>query len=314
VIRGAPRVPPLVRAAALAAACLTAGAALPAPARADAVRCRARIARESAYHVQTRMKALASCEELVLKGKRQGPCPDAIALESLAAAESKLRTRIARDCGGDGRVCGDGDDEPLADIGWDAGTCPDLDGAGCADPIADCGDVAACLACAGARAVEQLVAVSHDELAPTEPRTPLNSCQLRINKETLRFFRAKSKALQKCWDAVSRGLPGPCPVPGDGKAALKIARAESFMVARICRRCGGRDGVCGGDDDFGPATIGFPAACPDLSLPGGPSCAGPVETLQSLVDCLACVSDARVECVDALAVPWARPYPAECNP
>jgi len=290
-------------------------AMVPAAADADAIKCKARIARESAAFVQTKMKALSGCHEFVVKHAEPGPCPDATAAATIAKAESKLRTRIARSCGGDNRVCGDGDDDPLATIGWDVGTCPDFGSAGCTNAIADCVGVADCLVCAGGAAVDAVIALTYDELAPSEPLTQLNSCQLRFGKETLRFVRATSKALQKCWDTVNEGsVPGPCPSPGDGRAEAALARAADKITSRVCAVCGGDDRACDGTDDIPPSEIGFPASCPAVTPPSGGSCGGSVSTLAELVECAECLSRHAVDCIDALAVPWAGAYPVSCDP
>ena len=288
---------------------------VPASSDADPLRCKARIARESARYVQTRMKALGGCHEFVVKHAQPGPCPDATAATTIAKAASKMRTRIAGSCGGPNHLCGDADDEPLAAIGWTAPSCPDFDGAGCTNAITDCGTIVDCLVCAGAAAVDDASALVYDDLEPSTPMTSLNSCQVRLGKETLRFVRSTSKALQRCWDVVNDGtFPGPCPVPGDGRAAVAIGHAASTIETRVCAVCGGPDRACDGSADLGPSEIGFSASCPAVSPPSGGSCGAPIASLADLVQCARCVSRRAVDCVDALAVPWAIAYPAACNP
>jgi len=46
----------------------------------------------------------------------------------------------------------------------------------------------------------------------------------------------------------------------------------------------------------------------------GPFCDGPLITLADLVECVDCVSEFRVDCVDRLRVPEFGTYPCECNP
>ncbi len=290
-------------------------AGVPRLAAADASKCKARIALESARFVQTKMKALSGCHEFVLKGTRPGPCPDARALATIDKAAAKMKTRIARSCGGANHVCGDADDEPLAAIGWDVETCGDFGGAGCTNAIADCGGIGDCLACVGGAAADRVAALVYDALEPSTPLTTLNSCQIRLGKESLRLVRSTSKALQHCWDAVNDGRAGgPCALPGDGRAQPAILHAEEKAVSRICAVCGGHDGACDGTDDLEPGTIGFVASCPALDPPSGGSCGAPVGSLHDLVDCVDCVARHAVDCVDALAVPWGAAYPAACNP
>jgi hypothetical protein len=286
-----------------------------APARADDVsRCRERVSLESARFAQTVMKALTGCEEYLIKGKTLDPCPDGVATARIAKAESQLRARIAKTCGGVTRTCGGIDDLPLADYGWDVGACPDVENAGCTVAIDDCDGVSECLRCVGDVAVNQLVGLYADELEPSVPNSPLNTCQVRIAKETLRLFRTHSKVLQKCWRGVSRGrFPGPCPDPGDGKALAKMEGAADKLATNICRGCGGNDGECGGLDDFDVATIGFAAECPDVTTPAGEPCGGPIATVQDIVDCITCVNGFKSTCHDALSVPWAASYPDVCS-
>ena len=149
----------------------------------------------------------------------------------------------------------------------------------------------------------------------------LNKCQQEIGKVADKFLRAKSKALQKCWDQRLKGLHAAnCPDPGlgDGKTLAAIVKAEGKTRAAICNKCGGHDKLCGGvgeDADFTPTDIGFAATCPAVTVPfGGPACGGTVSTLQGLVDCVACVVEFRVDCIDSAQVPEFVPYPCECNP
>lgn len=229
--------------------------AMPRDAAADPVKCRSAIAKASAQHAQTRSKLLSRCQDRVLRGLLP-PATDcateARTAPGLARAEAKLRRTIAAACGGADRACGTGgDDEPLAGVGWDAASCPDVESAGCTQTIRDCGDVADCTLCLNAHASDAVLATSgaRANLA-SPPGSDLERCQGELARATAKLFAARSRALQKCWDAVSRGkATGPCPVPGDGKAAAAIAKAEQQAVAAICKRCGGADASC--DDPVG---------------------------------------------------------------
>ena len=70
----------------------------------------------------------------------------------------------------------------------------------------------------------------------------------------------------------------------------------------------------GGSDDFTPTEIGFPGECPAVSVPGGVDCQAPTGDLGALVGCIDCASESRVDCLDALAAPDLKSYPAECGP
>src|SRR5262249_14662895 len=104
---------------------------------------------------------------------------------------------------------------------------------------------------------------------------------------------------------------GPC--PDAAKAAPAIAKAESKKRAGICKACGGADRSCGGGDDLTPAQIGFASSCPNVTIPGGSSCAHAIGTVQDIVDCVDCVTEFKADCLDALTVPELKSYPSECN-
>jgi hypothetical protein len=300
--------PPLA-ASVLAVALLLGGAA---PAAAEPVRCQREIATQSAKLVQARVKALQKCRDAVVKGTFAGPCPDAKAGAKIAKAESKLGAAIAKACGGADRICGaGGDDDALGAIGWTGGSCQGLENAACVAPIADCGGIASCLTCVGAAAVDQAIGLAYDDLGGGGG-AGLLGCRRAIGREAARLVQARSKALHKCRDGALKGGPaGPCP---DLKALTKVGKATAKLDAKICKACGGADRACGTGDDLAPAAIGFAAACPDVTVPGGPSCGGPIDDLRALVDCVACVTAFKTGCADALAVPGLTSYPAECAP
>jgi hypothetical protein len=270
-----------------------------------------------------------------------GTCPDATATGKIANAETKLASGIAKACGGDDKICG-GDltnEEPPAGLGWPA-TCPNFEGNAdpdCSAALVDCSDIAACIGCVGEAAVDQAIALYYGSLLPSSPGSPLNKCQQAIGKAAAKFVLSKEKSVQKCWDARLTGKHnGTCP---DGsapagtppqKAALAIAKAEAKKISAICKGCGGTDKQCddtvtaldgsfvlgsGGSDDLTPAAIGFAPVCPTVKIPGGgPFCDQPVTTLAELVECVDCVSEFKVDCIDRNRVPEFGTYPCECNP
>src|SRR5262245_27028921 len=69
-----------------------------------AVRCEREIAKRAARFAQAKMRAMQICEDGILQGKSAGPCPDAKADRTIAAAASKLASATARRCGGDDRA------------------------------------------------------------------------------------------------------------------------------------------------------------------------------------------------------------------
>ena len=229
--------------------------------------------------MQAITKALLRCEDARAAGliAASTDCPnDPATASAILTGRQKLKDKVARRCGGDDRTCGTPDDDALASIGWGSlATCPGFESGSCNNPIADCGDIGVCRACVDEAAVEQAAALYYDHLATAQFGTgsALNLCQRAIGRETGRFLRTKSKALQKCWDARLKGKhANACPVPGDGKAAARIQQAEDRKVANICRACGGADG-CGDGGDFSPTDIGFAASCPTSRCPAGPPAA-----------------------------------------
>jgi hypothetical protein len=113
------------------------------------------------------------------------------------------------------------------------------------------------------------------------------------------------------------------------KAAAAIAKAETKKQAKICKVCGGPLKACqtgfppavpgdGMADDFTPAQVGFPASCPAVTVPPGPStaavpCSATVTTLEDLIRCVDCVTEFKVDCIERAKVPGFGALPAECN-
>lgn len=288
---------------------------------ADPITCERGIAKFSAKYVAGRTKALQRCEDAKTRGtlRASTTCTDDPGTSAkLSALATQLFAGINRACGGDDHDCGDGDDEPLAAVGWGGGMrCPDLDGAGCTMPIATCTDVASCLACVDAAAVDRAIALYYGAFDRNAFRTGdrVNVCQQAIGRASAKCLAARARALAKCWDARLRGQhQSPCPDPGDGKAAAAIANAERQKVTRICRACGGSAG-CAGAGALAPGDVGFVAQCPAVAPFAGPLCGRTVSSTQDLVDCVDCVTSFESDCTDVVAIPeLAGPPPPQCNP
>jgi polyhydroxybutyrate depolymerase len=310
--------------------------------------CERTVLKESAKLAQASAKAIAKCELGKIKGLHADPCPDGSAADALAKASSKFTSAIGKKCGGGDQTCNGLGANGIAEIApgalrWPV-VCPNLESSAvpaCSAPIEHCGDLGACIECIQDTAIEQTRALTFDDLVSTNPAVEpeLNKCQQTIGKTSEKFLSAKSKILQKCWDARIKGkhggtCPNPAGVPGtpDRKAADAIAKAESKHVAAICKACGGSDQSCdaagttpsgasfGGSGGTGPAAdltpvaIGFAASCPAVTVPGGPPCGEAIATLTDVVECLVCVAEFKVDCMDRTPVPQLAPYPAECNP
>jgi hypothetical protein len=116
----------------------------------DVIKCQRAIGKNTAKFFATKSKALAKCEDKVMKGDIPGPCPDATtAAPKIATAESKKRAAICKACGGPDNLCGGGDDISPAMIGF-ASTCPDVDvpgGPACFRNITTLQDIVDCVDC-----------------------------------------------------------------------------------------------------------------------------------------------------------------------
>ncbi len=284
-------------------------------------KCQAAIVKSAASFAQARAKALQKCEDGVVKRKITGPCPDQKAADSIAKAEAKLATGIAKACGGKDKACGSGGDDVAVEVvGWPS-VCQDFEDKGCTNAIADCGDIAECLACVSEQAVDQAIALYYGGLQPTDPKSKdkreknLNKCQGTIGKAGAKFLAAQSKALQKCWDGKIKGKVNDCP---DVKVGDGVSKAAVAAVSTINKACGGKDKQPGGADenaDFTPTEIGFPVSCTDVTFPGFVTpCGAPITDLQSLTSCVACVTRFKAGCADRAGATGLTPYPSECNP
>lgn len=101
---------------------------------------------------------------------------------------------------------------------------------------------------------------------------------------------------------------------GPASTSKPSTKAEAKRAAKTCKACGGGDHTCGGGDDLTPAAIGFAPNCPSITVPGGPSCAATITTLQDIVTSVGCVTEFKADCMDRASVPAVASYPAECNP
>jgi hypothetical protein len=284
----------------------------PSPAAGDSVRCSRAIASAGATFVQRTLSASERCQDSILRGRFAGPCPDPKTAAKLAKIHTKLNDTIRRTCGGKDRICGVGaDDVSLTTVGWNMGQCPNIvGGSPCTNALADCGDVADCLDCVDGTVTSDAVTLAFGAFTVGSPATPIGKCQLQIGKQWSTFLRHRTHTLQWCEDGLLRGkISGPCP---DASAARTLARLEINLQRSICRKCGGADQLCGGGDDLTPAAIGFAATCPNVTIPAGASCGGPITTLTELVTCLDCVGQFDSDCVTRLAAPAVVSYPPEC--
>ena len=324
----------------------------------DFSKCRRTVNKETAKFVQLSAKTLSKCELAKIKGKLPAATvcrrDDDKTVDKLAKAESKKIAKIDKACGGADKLCGGDLEEEVGAgaIGFGA-SCPGLEGLGqclgganagdvcaadsdclggsCAtcDTVIDpdtCTDATVCVDCIASVATHQMDDLLATGLVATDPSTQKdeNKCQQAIQKEVWKFYGAKSKILQKCWDKRLLGKHGDdCPdqaAPAGSEARKawdKIVKAESKKVAKICKACGGADKLCDGVDDIPVASIYSPVpTCPAVTLPGPPftDCGAiTIAGMQDLVDCLDCVAEFKIDCTAANQVPSVAAYPAACQ-
>ena len=174
----------------------------------------------------------------------------------------------------------------------------------------------------------------------------LELCKQAVGKAAAKFFDTKKNALAKCTDTVLKAGSGTCP---DTNTQTVIDKATTKLSTDIAKACGGKDkafaGFCtknpnqacttdtdcttAGDKcsvsgsanlDFSADAIGELFNCSNLTVPGASaSCAGvsgrgPISTLKELVDCIACVTEFKIDCTTRLANPSAGALFPECNP
>ncbi len=289
--------------------CLTSWIA-PDPAAAVPLKCRRTVSKAGAVFAQAQLKAHQKCEDLILRGKFAGPCPDLKTTAKIAKLRAKLALVIGHACGGADKTCGSGD-ESLPAIGWIVGTCPDIAQSGCTNTISSCVGVTDCVRCVDETAVAGTIDLAFDAFLLNTLDPAVRKCQRAIGKESSAFVANQVRALQSCEDRVLRGKSaGPCP---DFTAAAKLGKIQTKLQQKLCKVCGGPSRACGGNDDLTPTQIGFAATCPSVTIPGGASCGGAVGTLGRLVTCLDCVGRQRASCMDRLAAPGVATYPTECT-
>ena len=189
----------------------------------------------------------AKCEDAVVTGKSPGPCPDAKATTAIGKAGTQLQSRDREALRRPDENCATtGDNDSLASIGWNLGTCPGIEGGSCTNTLTHCGDVATCVQCINGSAADQASDLYYEAHAPSSD-TAVKKCQRAIGKESAKFFDAARKALGKCTDAALANGSGHAPTR---PRRSSIAKAEAKKVEKICSACGGPDKTCGGPDDL----------------------------------------------------------------
>ncbi len=309
-------------AAALVLAALVLGA-LVSPAHAELGKCRLGVLKASGAYARLTYAARQRCEEAVVKGK-VAACPDATVTAAVAKAAAKLDQLVAKACGGKNKVCDLADTGPDADdapstIGFPS-RCPDYAGRSCGQTISGCADVGPCLRCVADRAVDDTADLAWGAFLVPSPDKAIVKCQRAIGRSSGALFAAISKAQHTCWQAVANGkVAGPCPVPGNAKAAAAIAKATAKQADAVCKACGGRgdrapaDGRCDGPALVDLAALGATSDCPAFTVPGGASCGGTIASFDDLARCHRCAATYAATCVDRAGVQGLVSFPPSCT-
>jgi len=289
------------------------GAAGSAEGAADpAAKCRQAILRGAAKLADARLGALRKCEDAKRAGKLPAlpRCPDEPAVAAgLAQQTTKLAGAIDKACGGADKRCGGADDVGLAAIAWPS-VCPELEGSGCAAPLATCADVPACVACLADAAVARGVDLAYAPLVLADPKTQkaIVKCQKALTAAATGLADARLAANARCLAARLAGKHDqPCPFPGDGKAGPALAKARTKAEKNVCKGCGGSDKACGGGDDLARELVGVAPGCPGVG-----TCETGIAGYLDLVGCFACSAGARADCALAAAAPGVADYPPAC--
>jgi hypothetical protein len=250
--------------------------------------CRAAIGSESAKLSKKAMAALKKCNQKALAGELgYGPvgptCTDTVGTPQadIAAAELKLRDKLAAKCGGDDGMLGTVDDlDPQDDLGFGA-TCNGLPH--CLDPIPELTDLADCAVCLATRQVEQAITG-----AAALPLSAAANCSVSLGREYSRLADRELDDLATCEDRVIRGFETPpCP---DATTVDRIANDEESARVAASEDCALLDP----QDD-----LGFGAVCPNVGLCG----AVDVSDTDGLLECLRCVTADRTSLVVANLFP-----------
>ena len=288
-------------------------------------RCARAVAAEGARAAVARVAALARCESAKVAGRLPAAADCAgeeTTARTIAKAEARMTAKITAACGGADKICGTFDRDEVAPsvLAWPA-TCPDLDSHGCTNPVGDCAGLIACLACTERAAADHTSMQAAGALLPSDPRLErrLNKCQRAIAEAAAANFGGRSLALQRCWDGRARQRHEDDCATQSGlgaearAAALRIERLRTKLARKVCKACGGPDGLCDGVDDLSSSAIGFAPFCEPVRTPGGTPCARAVTSIGDVVGCVDCVAEHDAACVDAMRVPAFTSYPPECN-
>jgi hypothetical protein len=281
-------------------------------------KCRLAVLRGAAKLAHARLVSLRKCEEAKRAGKLSplAVCrDDGAVVSAVAKATSKLTAAVEHTCGGADKHCGGSDDVTLAAMHWPS-ICPELEGSGCAAPLASCADLPACVGCLADAAVTRGLALVYVPFIYASPETApdpklakaIVGCQKALGAGAAELTDARLAVEGACLAGRLAGKhDGACPLPGDGTAAKKLTAARDKAEAKICKACGGADKQCGGEIDLSLASVGVVPACPGVG-----TCDPTVASIADLVACFDCTAAFRSECALTGAAPGVADSPAGC--
>jgi hypothetical protein len=251
------------------------------------IACRLSIANASQKLAKKRATLLRKCNSKVLAGDAAyGPAgkdcrgPSA-SQETFDRADQKLRSSIARRCGGaDGAIGGDDDFDPLFDLDMES-TC--LGGPDCELSVSSLTDLVDCVTCVAGKEVGEAVSG-----ALSLPLDAVESCRVRLERSFIRHARDSMSLRWRCEREVlgEAGAPA-CP---SASVLADIAASEADVAAEVTESCGSLDP----QDD-----IGFLGACPAVGSCGAIA----VDEFPGLIECLSCVTAFRTSELLDSAVP-----------
>jgi cysteine-rich repeat protein len=117
---------------------------------ASARKCQQKIGSAVVKLYQAERKILAKCEDAVLLNKAAGPCPDVTAADKILQVAGKFGNALCKACYGADKICNNGDDTPLADIGitnCPAVSNPAYGDCAAANPLDGIVELSGCLNC-----------------------------------------------------------------------------------------------------------------------------------------------------------------------
>lgn len=199
--------------------------------------CRKSFSKMMSTYENAVLKATRACLDGVNDGTRTAPCPDAEAMDDIAAAAARVdETKLGAKC--------------------TASVIPLIGAAGDCLGAADAGDLAACILVAGDAAAADAIDSEYADAAPAGPIADeaALACQEAVGKAGGALVKASLKAKTKCQVSLAAGKVDQCP---DAKALDSVAKAESKAESTIEGACtNGAVATLDGLDAFGGTCAG----------------------------------------------------------